>query len=640
MKVLLPDQSERELPDGATAIDLARAISEGLARHAVAAKVNGILRDLTRPLTQGDTVEIVKFDSPEGKEVFWHTSAHIMAQAVKALYPDVKIAIGPSIDNGFYYDFDTQTRFSPEDFEKIEAKMREIVARKAPIIRRELSKEEAVRLFDGQGEKYKVELIRELPDSDVLSVYTQEDFTDLCRGPHLPHTGMVKSVKILSVAGAYWRGSEKNPMLQRLYAISYPDNKDLKEYLHLLEEAKRRDHRIIGKELDLFSFHEEGPGFPFFHPNGMILYNAMMDYMRGELFTRGYGEVRTPIILNEALWHTSGHYENFRENMYFTEIDETKYAVKPMNCPGGLLIYRSQLRSYRDLPLRQAEFGLVHRHELSGVLHGLFRVRSFTQDDAHSFCTPGQLPGEIDAMVDFVLDVYRTFGFSEFELFIATRPAKFIGHPEDWDRATDTLKRTLEDKKMAYKIKAGEGAFYGPKIEFNIKDCLKRNWQCGTIQVDFSMPKRFELEYIAEDGKATTPVMVHRAILGSIERFLGIVIEHFAGDFPLWLSPRQAVVIPVSEKSLSYAKEVTTLCRAQGIRCETDTRAETLQKKIRDNEVARIPYMLVVGEKEAADGTVSVRRRKVAEQRKLRFDEMVAEMKTEIAERKLPRELK
>jgi len=595
-----------------------------------------MLKDLTAPLQDGDSLELLKFDASSAREVFWHTSSHILAQAVKTLYPKARLAIGPAIDNGFYYDFDMEETLSPADFEKIEKKMAEIVESRLPLSRRELSKSDAIQEFSAKGEKYKVELIQALADGETVSVYSQGDFTDLCRGPHLPDTGMVRAVKLLSVAGAYWRGDSKNAMLQRLYAISFPDRKQLDEHLRLLEEAKRRDHRELNKSLDLFSFHDEGLGFPFFHPNGMVLYNALMDYMRGELCKRGYGEIRTPIILNEELWRTSGHYDNFRENMYFTEIDEKMNAVKPMNCPGGLLIYKSSLHSYKDLPLRMAEFGLVHRHELSGVLHGLFRVRSFTQDDAHVFCTRDQLTREVLSIVDFTLDVYRVMGFQDVEVFIATRPLKAMGSDEDWELATQSLKDALSQKGLVYKIKQGEGAFYGPKIEFNIKDCLKRNWQCGTVQVDFSMPKRFNLEYIGEDGASHTPVMVHRAILGSIERFLGVLIEHYAGDFPLWLSPNQAIILPVTEKQLEYAKQVQATLFDAGIRVSLDSRSEKIGKKIRDAELARVPFMLIVGDKEAQAGTVSVRRRRVGDLGAQPIASLITEMQQEIVTRALP----
>ncbi len=639
MKIKLPDGSEKEVAQGATAYIVALSISEGLARASVAARINGVVRGLDTGLKDGDTLELIKFDSPVGKEVFWHTTSHIMAQAVKSLYPDVKVTIGPAIDAGFYYDFDTKTPLSNADFEAIEKKMAEIAGQKLLITRKELSRSDAISFFSGLGETYKVEIINGLPENEPVSVYTQGDFTDLCRGPHLPDTGRIKAVKLLSIAGAYWRGDEKNPMLQRLYGISFPDKKELNDYLTFLEEAKKRDHRKIGRELNLFSFHEEGPGFPFFHPDGMTLYNTLIDYMRGELKKRGYGEVRTPIILSEALWHTSGHYDNFRESMYFSTIDERPFAIKPMSCPGCLLIFKSSVHSYRELPLRLAEFGHVHRHELSGVLHGLFRVRAFTQDDAHSFCTPDQLQDEILRMVEFVMDVYRTMGFSETEVFIATRPQKFIGSESDWTMATDALKTSLRQKGIPFKIKEGEGAFYGPKIEFNIKDCLKRNWQCGTIQVDFSMPKRFELEYVGEDGNPHTPVMIHRAILGSIERFLGVMIEHYSGDFPLWLSPRQVVIIPVSRKFLDYSESIMKRLTDEGLRVDLDRRDEKVGYKIRDGENSRIPCMMIIGEKEATEGTVSVRRRKSGDLGSFKLDDIINKLKTEIADKQQPETL-
>ncbi len=605
MIIKLPDNNQKELPEGASALDLARAISPRLAGAAVAARINGALADLSRKLNDQDQVEIITFDSPEGKSVFWHSSSHILAQAVQELFPSAKIAIGPAIESGFYYDFDVEEPFTPEDLIAIETRAKEIVARKLPIQRTEPSMEEIRSYFESRGEKYKLELLDEIEGKP--SVYMQGEWQDLCRGPHVPDTGYIKAVKLLSTAGAYWRGNEKNRMLQRIYGISFPKQAMLDEHLKLLEEAQKRDHRRLGKELDLFSFHQEGAGFPFWHPKGMILYNLIADYSRKRQLEAGYNEVKTPIILNEELWHRSGHWDKYRENMYFTTIDEAVHAVKPMNCPGHLLIYKTSAHSYREFPIKLFEFGLVHRHEKAGVLHGLFRVRQFTQDDAHIFCTPEQIEEQIGEVMSFIMDMYRVFGFEEYRIELSTRPEKFIGSIEVWDRAEAALKSVLDKQKFPYQINPGDGAFYGPKIDFHIKDVLKRSWQCGTIQLDFSMPERFDLEYIDANSQRMRPVMIHRALFGSMERFIGILIEHYGGALPFWLAPVQLRILPVSDRFIGYARELQKKAADASIRVEIDERSEKVGYKIRDAEVKKIPFMAVVGEKEQEAGTVSVR---------------------------------
>jgi threonyl-tRNA synthetase len=605
MNIILPDNSVKNLPENATGIDAAQSIGPRLAKEALAIKVNGRPCDLAAVLPDNARIAVLTFDSDEGKSVFWHTSSHILAQAVQELFPSAKIAIGPAIENGFYYDFDVDHPFTPQDLQKIEARCREIVDKKIPIERMECSRDEAGDYFNGKSEPYKVELLNDIEGSP--SVYRQGQWQDLCRGPHLPNTGYVKAMKLLNVAGAYWRGSEKNKMLQRIYGISFPKQAMLDEHLKLLEEAQKRDHRKLGKELDLFSFHAEGAGFPFWHGRGMTLYNAIMDFCRSEHRNAGYEEVKTPMILNEELWRRSGHWDKYRDNMYFTTIDEVTHAVKPMNCPGGLLIYKNSPHSYREFPLKFCEFGLVHRHEKAGVLQGLFRVRQFTQDDAHIFCLPDQIERQISEVIDFIIHVYGVFGFTDYKMELSTRPENFIGSPEIWDRAEAALKKVLDDKKIVYKVNVGDGAFYGPKIDFHIKDCLKRSWQCGTVQLDFMMPERFELEYADADGTKKRPVMVHRALLGSMERFIGILLEHYGGALPLWLSPVQVCVIPISEKFLDYAKEVHAQCVAAGLRVELDARPEKMGYKIREAETKKVPYMAIVGEKEVLAKSVSAR---------------------------------
>jgi threonyl-tRNA synthetase len=610
VRIELPDGSSREVPSGSTPREVARSIGEGLARQAVAARLNGALVDLTAPLTSDGRLELITLTSADGLDVYRHSAAHLMAHAVKALYgSEVQVTIGPSIENGFYYDFfsDKHT-FSPEQFEAIEAKMAEIAAADLPIVRQEVSRDEAVRIFRAMGEQYKVEIIEDL-GADTVSLYRQGDFVDLCRGPHLPSTSLIKAFKLTSVAGAYWRGDEKKAMLQRIYATAFPDRKELKAYLARLEEAKKRDHRKLGRELDLFSFSEEaGAGLVIWHPKGALLRTLLEDFERREHLKRGYDIVMGPQLLRTELWKTSGHYENYRENMYFTEVDEQSYGIKPMNCLAHMLIYKSQMRSYRDLPLRYFELGTVHRHEKSGVLHGLLRVRGFTQDDAHILCTPEQLDGEIKGVLQFVRDVMGIFGF-DYEMQLSTRPEKSIGTDEAWELATEALRGALDSSERPYEINEGDGAFYGPKIDIKLKDALDRKWQCATIQCDFTLPERFDLTYVGSDGEKHRPVMVHRVILGAIERFVGVLIEHYAGNFPLWISPVQAIILNVTDNQAPYAEQVFTRLRQEGIRIQKDLRNEKLGFKIREAQLGKVPYMLVIGDKEMESGTVTVRHR-------------------------------
>lgn len=631
MKVILPDGSSCSVADGATVFDVARTLSSSLAKAALAAKINGELKDLSQPVHENDRIEILTFDSDEGKTIFWHSSSHVLAQAVQELFPDAKIAIGPAIESGFYYDFDIQNPFTPQDIENIEKRCKEICNQKIPFTRVEVSKEEAVGYFIQKNEPYKQELLNDIEGSP--SLYSQGQWKDLCRGPHIPHTGYIKAVKILSCAGAYWRGDSKNKMLQRLYGISFPKKSQLDEYLKLLEEAQKRDHRKIGKALDLFSFHQEGAGFPFWHPKGMVLYNTVADFCRLQHLAAGYNEVKTPVILNEELWHRSGHWDKYRENMYFTSIDDQVHAVKPMNCPGGLLIYKNNVHSYRELPLKFFEFGLVHRHEKASVLHGLFRVRQFTQDDAHIFCESNQIEEQVSEVIDFIFKIYRTFGFDDFQIELSTRPEKFIGNIDVWDVSEKALESVLRKKNITFKLNPGDGAFYGPKIDFHIMDSLKRRWQCGTIQVDFSMPERFDLEYTAASGEKKRPVMIHRALLGSFERFIGILIEHYAGFLPLWLSPVQVKILPISDKFLPYAEHITKMLTDAGIRVECDERAEKIGYKIRDAEIHKIPYMAIVGEKEMEQQLVSVRQHTKGDQGVLSIEQFRKQLQKEIADR-------
>lgn len=608
IKIKLKDGTVLEIKKGNTVLDVANEISSGLARMAVGGKIDDELVDLSAKIQNDCNLSILRFDDEEGKDFYRHTSAHIMAQAVKRLFPDTKLAIGPSIENGFYYDFDSEHKFVPKDLEKIEAEMKKIIKENLTLEKFELPREEALAFVKEQSEDYKVELIEDLPEDSIISFYRQGEFVDLCAGPHLPTTKRVKALKLLSIAGAYWRGDEKNKMLQRIYATSFDKKKDLDEYLNMLEEAKKRDHRKLGKELDLFSMHGEGPGFPFFHPKGMIIRNLLEDLWRKEHIKRGYDEIKTPIILSEELWHQSGHWDHYKENMYFTQIDEQDYAIKPMNCPGAILVYKNKMHSYRDLPIRMGELGLVHRHELSGVLHGLMRVRCFTQDDAHLFMLPEQIKEEIIGVIEFVEYIYGVFGF-DYHVELSTKPENAMGTNEEWERAISALREALEEKGIPYIVNEGDGAFYGPKIDFHIKDCIGRTWQCSTIQLDFQMPQRFDLNYVGADGEKHRPIMIHRVLYGSIERFIGILIEHFAGKFPTWLSPVQVKILPITDKHIGYAKELEKEMKEKGIRVELDSRNEKIGYKIREAQLNKIPYMLIIGDKELEAKTVAVRTR-------------------------------
>lgn len=605
MNIFLPDGSEMALPEGATGRTLAEAIGPRLAKAALGVTINGTTRDLDTPLTEGDQVAVVTAQSEEGLSLLRHSASHVMAEAVTKVFPGTKVAIGPSIKDGFYYDFDFPEPISETDLARFEEEIARSVKAARPFERREVSREEALQLF--ADEPYKVELIRDLPEDATISIYQHGGFTDLCRGPHVPDTSRIGAVKVLSTAGAYWRGRSDNPMLTRIYGTAFPSRKDLEEHLARLEMARQRDHRKLGRELDLFSFHDEAPGFPFFHPKGMVVINTLLDYWRKEHAAAGYQEIKTPIILDRALWEQSGHWDNYKDNMYFTKIDEMDFAVKPMNCPGGILIYKSSQHSYREFPLRMAELGLVHRHEMSGVLHGLFRVRAFTQDDAHLYCLPEQVEDEVLGVIGLVRRMYRTFGFEKVHLELSTRPAKSIGSAEMWEKAEASLAGALARTGLEYQLNPGDGAFYGPKIDFHIEDVMGRTWQCATCQLDFAMPERFSLEYIGEDNQRHSPVMLHRTVLGSIERFLGIIIEHYGGAFPAWLAPVQATVIPIADRHLGYARDVAGALQEAGLRVEVDERAESVGRKIRDNEVSKVPFMLVVGDKEETARTAAVR---------------------------------
>jgi threonyl-tRNA synthetase len=632
VKIRLKDNTVKEYPAGMSVLDIAKDISQGLARAAMAAEVNGTTADLRKEIVEDSDLNILTFEDLEGRKAFWHTSSHIMAQAVKRLFPEAKLAIGPAIDNGFYYDFDVERPFSTEDLEAIEKEMVKIVKENLELNRFELPREEAIRYLEEQGESYKVELVNDLPEDSVISFYRQGDFTDLCAGPHVLSTGAVKAVKLLNVAGAYWRGSEENKMLQRIYGVSFPKKSQLEEFLQRLEEAKKRDHRKLGKELDLFSIQEEGPGFPFFHPKGMIVRNQLEDFWRQEHTRRGYQEIKTPVILNGDLWMRSGHWDHYKENMYFTKIDEEDYAVKPMNCPGSMLVYRRKIYSYRDLPLRMCELGLVHRHELSGVLHGLMRVRCFTQDDAHIFMLPEQIKDEIIGVIDLIDYFYSLFGFN-YHVELSTRPEDSMGSQEDWDRATNALREALEERKIEYKINEGDGAFYGPKIDFHLEDSLGRTWQCGTIQLDFQMPERFDLTYVGSDGEKHRPVMIHRVVFGSIERFIAILIEHFAGAFPAWLAPVQVKLLSITDRSNEYIAGIMNDFLDSGIRAESDLRNEKIGYKIREAQVEKVPYMLVVGDKEVENGTVAVRSRSKGDLGAMKTEDFKAMLLKEIKEK-------
>lgn len=609
VQVRLPDGSQRQVQSGSTYKDVALSIGAGLAKAALAAKENGKVVDLTRIVTDGAQLEIITSKSPEGLEVLRHSTAHVLAMAVQKLWPGTQVTIGPVIDHGFYYDFlfPKDVKISDKDLEKIEEEMRAIVKADHGVKREVLSRESALSRFEKLGEHFKCEIIRELPAAEEISVYGMGDWFDLCRGPHLPSTAKIGAFKLTSVAGAYWRGDERNAQLTRIYGTAWHTQKELDDYLYRIEEAKKRDHRVLGKQLNMFSFHREAPANVFFHPAGATLYNHLMNFVRRSNRRFGFQEVNTPLIMNVELWHKSGHYDNYRENMYFTKVDETEAAVKPMNCPGHCLVYGSSRHSYRELPLRLAEFGRVHRHERSGVTHGLFRVRTFVQDDAHVFCTPDQIESEILRVIQQISEAYRDLGFDNYRMELSTRPEKSIGSDEVWQRAEGALQSALEKSGKPWKLNPGDGAFYGPKIDFHLIDSLERSWQCGTVQLDFSMPARFDLEYIGSDDKVHTPVMIHRAVLGSLERFMGIFIEHYAGHFPIWASPLQCRVINVAKDQEAYADAVTNQLKAAGLRVDADLRNEKLGYKIREAQLEKIPYMIVLGSKEMEEGTVSPR---------------------------------
>ena len=629
MKVTLKDGSVREYESPMTAADIAKDISEGLYRAACMAQIDGEAVDLRTVVDKDCTLNILTFDSEEGREAFRHTASHVLAQAVKRLYPETKLAIGPAIADGFYYDFDREEPFTPEDLEKLEGEMKKIVKEGLSLERFELPRKEAIALMEEKGEPYKVELIEDLPEDEVISFYKQGEYVDLCAGPHLMSTRPVKAFKLTSIAGAYWRGSEKNKMLTRIYGTCFPKASELEEYLTRMEEAKKRDHRKLGKELGLFTLMEEGPGFPFFLPKGMVLKNTLIDYWRQIHYREGYVEISTPIMLNRQLWETSGHWDHYKENMYTTVIDDTEFAIKPMNCPGGMLVYKSQPHSYRDLPIRMGEIGLVHRHEKSGALHGLMRVRCFNQDDAHIFMTEDQITDEIKGVVRLIDEVYSLFGF-KYHVELSTRPENSMGSDEDWEMATNGLIKALEEMNLPYTVNEGDGAFYGPKIDFHLEDSIGRTWQCGTIQLDFQLPLRFEAEYIGADGEKHRPIMIHRVVFGSIERFIGILIEHYAGKFPVWLAPVQAKVLPISDKNSAYAKKVCQALKDAGIRAEQDERAEKIGYKIREAQMEKVPYMVITGAKEEEEGNVSIRYRDSGENVVMTLDEFIEKVKEEI----------
>ena len=630
MKIILKSGDAMELEAGASAMQAAMAISEGLARNAVCAKVNGELVDLSHELRDGDSLEIVTLKDKEGLQVYRHTCAHVLAQALKTIYPTCKLSIGPVIDNGFYYDVDFVTPITQADLAKVESEMQKIIKSNLPIERFTLPKAEAVALMENYSENYKVELINDLPDGETISFYKQGNFTDLCRGPHLPSTGKIKAFKLTSIAGAYWRGDEHNKMLTRIYGTAFAKKDEMDAYFTMLEEAKKRDHTKLGKELGLFAIMNEGKGLPFFLPNGMVLKNTLVEYWR-QIHTReGYVEIQTPIMLNRTLWETSGHWFHYRDNMYTTKVDDEDFAIKPMNCPGSILVYKNEPHSYKDLPIRMGELGLVHRHEKSGQLHGLFRVRCFTQDDAHIFMTREQIKDEIKGVVSLINEVYTLFGF-KYHVELSTRPENSMGSDEDWEVATESLRSALDDLGLSYVVNEGDGAFYGPKIDFHLEDSIGRTWQCGTIQLDFQLPQRFEMEYVGEDGAKHRPIMVHRVAFGSIERFIGILIEHFAGKFPVWLSPLQVKILPITDRQVEYANNLCKQMKDLGIRVEVDDRSEKIGYKIREAQLSKVPYMLVVGEKEAEAGQVAVRRRDKGDLGAMNADEFIATVVADIA---------
>lgn len=635
MKITLKDGSVKEYASPMSAADIAKDISMGLYRNACVCRINGEVKDLRTVISDDADLEILTFDNEEGKRAFNHTASHIMAQAVKRLYPNVKLTIGPAIEDGFYYDFDTETPFAPENLEKIESEMKKIVKEGLALEKFELAPEDAIKMMQEKDEPYKVELIKEhAGKGEKISFYKQGEFTELCAGPHLMDVKPVKAFKLTNCTGAYWRGDAKNKMLCRVYGTAFPKASMLEEHLDMLEEAKKRDHRKLGKELGLFTIMEEGPGCPFFLPKGVVLKNTLVDYWREIHRKAGYYEIQTPMILNRALWERSGHWDHYKENMYTTVIDDEDYAIKPMNCPGGMLVYKTQMHSYKDLPLRMGELGLVHRHELSGALHGLMRVRCFTQDDAHIFMTREQIKDEIKNVVRLIDGVYNTFGF-EYHIELSTRPENSMGAQEDWDIATDALRDAITELGYDFEVNEGDGAFYGPKLDFHLKDCLGRTWQCGTIQLDFQLPERFELEYVGADGAKHRPIMIHRVVFGSIERFIGILTEHFAGAFPTWLAPVQVKLLPIADRHCDYLKAVENKLEERGIRCEIDDRSEKIGFKIRSAQMEKIPYMLVAGDKDIENGTVSVRSRKDGEQGAMSVEEFAEMIEKEIKTKSL-----
>jgi len=634
VKVTLKNGDVLEVNKGISVLEIAKQISGRLAKEAMAGEVNEKVVDLGSKIEEDSTLNILKFEDNQGEHTFRHSSAHLLAMAVKRLFPDTKLAIGPAIDNGFYYDFDTEHVFSPEDLVKIEAEMKKIVKENPIAERFELPRDEALDFVKNNGEIYKEELINDLPEGEIISFYRHGDFVDLCAGPHLPNLKQIKAFKLLSVAGAYWRGDEKRKMLQRIYGTSFPKAKLLDEHIKRLEEAKKRDHRKLGKELKLFSLMEEGPGFPFFLPNGMIVKNKLLEYWREVHENAGYVEVETPLILNRALWETSGHWFHYSENMYTLKIDEEDYAIKPMNCPGGMLVYKTEMRSYRDFPMRVGELGRVHRHELSGALHGLMRVRAFTQDDAHIFMLPSQIKDEIKNVISVIDEVYNTFGF-KYHIELSTRPEKSMGSDEEWETAETALQEALEELGLDFKLNPGDGAFYGPKIDFHLEDCIGRTWQCGTIQLDMQLPQRFELTYVGEDGEKHRPVVIHRVAFGSIERFLGILIEHFAGKFPTWLAPVQVRILSIADRHLEYANELKEKFENADLRVEVDSRAESIGYKIREARLQRTPYILVIGDNEVENNSISVRSRDKGELGKMNVENLINQIREEVKNREV-----
>ena len=632
VKIILPDGSAKEYAAGTTLGEAVKQLSNSLAKKVLAANVNGELTDLREELVDGSEVAFLTFEEDGGKHTLRHTASHVMAQAVKRLWPEAKLAIGPAIDKGFYYDIDMEHTLTPEDLGKIEKEMSRIVKENLPITKSVMSRQEAIEFFKSKNEDYKVELIEDLPEDAVISCYAQGDFIDLCAGPHVASTGKVKAFKLQSIAGAYWRGDEKNKMLQRIYGTAFEKKEELDAYLHMLEEAAKRDHRKLGKELGLFVIKEEGPGFPFFLPKGMALRNELENFWREVHHEFDYEEIRTPIILNKQLWETSGHWFHYRENMYTTIIDDEEYAIKPMNCPGGILVYQNEMHSYRDFPLRYAELGLVHRHELSGALHGLFRVRAFTQDDAHVFMLPDQMQSELMKVIELFDRIYSQFGL-KYHVELSTKPDNAMGDDAIWEAATEALRNAIEAKGIDYVINPGDGAFYGPKLDYHIEDSLGRTWQCGTIQLDMNLPERFQIEYVGEDGQKHRPIMIHRACFGSMERFIGILTEHYAGAFPTWMAPVQVKILPISEKHVEYAKELAKQMHRDYVRVEVDDRSEKIGYKIRQAQMAKVPYMLVVGDKEVEEGTVNVRKHGGDELGSVPFEEFFNSIKIEIKER-------